>query len=137
MLSRRSPHRPFVTALAASFALAVLLPGASRAADAAKTQAEYEQVVQKAVEYLRTKGQTADGSFAQAGPAVTAIIVTGLIENGRGVDDPMVAKGLKYLEGFVRDDGGIYAPGSRIKNYDTCVNLLAFKAANRNRTTPK
>ncbi len=49
----------------------------------------------------------------------------------------MVAKSLKYLEGFVRDDGGIYAQGSRIKNYDTCVNLLAFKAANADKRYDK
>jgi squalene-hopene/tetraprenyl-beta-curcumene cyclase len=44
----------------------------------------------------------------------------------------MVVKGLGYLQGFVQPDGGIYANGSRIKNYETCVNLLAFNAANVN-----
>ena len=42
----------------------------------------------------------------------------------------MVRKGLDYLTGFVRDDGGIYAEGSRIKNYETCVVLMAFAEAN-------
>ena len=131
MPTRLSPDHRIVTSL---FVFALLLPSMAQAADSQ----DYEKTVQKAVEYLRTKGQTADGSFsAQAGPAVTAIIVAGLIENGRGVDDPMVAKGLKYLEGFVRDDGGIYSQGSRIKNYDTCVNLLAFKAANRDKRYDK
>jgi squalene-hopene/tetraprenyl-beta-curcumene cyclase len=92
----------------------------------------YQQTVDKAIEYLRTKGQSADGAFSpQVGPAVTAIVVTGLVRNGRSVDDPLVSKGLKYLTGFVRDDGGIYADGSRIKNYETCVVLMAFAEANR------
>ncbi len=91
----------------------------------------YEQTVERAVNYLQTKGQGADGSFSpQVGPAVTAIVVTGLIGNGRSLEDPTVRKGLDYLTGFVRDDGGIYAEGSRIKNYETCVVLMAFAAAN-------
>ena len=40
----------------------------------------------------------------------------------------MVAKGLKALEGFVKPDGGIY--GDRLKNYETCVAIVAFKLAN-------
>ena len=91
----------------------------------------YQQTVERAVNFLQTKGQGADGSFSpQVGPAVTAIVVTGLLGNGRSLEDPMVRKGLEYLTGFVRDDGGIYAEGSRIKNYETCVVLMAFATAN-------
>ena len=43
----------------------------------------------------------------------------------------MVAKSLKYLEGFVQPDGGIYAPKSRLRNYETCLGELCFPAANR------
>jgi squalene-hopene/tetraprenyl-beta-curcumene cyclase len=94
---------------------------------------QYEQAVQKAADYLRTKGQAADGSFsAQAGPAITAIVATGLLQNGRKPNDPTIVKAIGYLQGFVQPDGGIYAPGSRIKNYETCVNLLCFNAANAN-----
>ncbi len=92
----------------------------------------YSQTVDKAIDYLRTKGQSADGAFSpRIGPAVTAIVVTGLIRNGRSLDDPLVSKGLKFLAGFVRDDGGIYAADSRIKNYETCVVLMAFAEANQ------
>ena len=53
----------------------------------------------KAIDYLRTKGQAADGSFSpQVGPAVTAIVVTGLVRNGRSLEDPLVRKGLEYLD---------------------------------------
>jgi squalene-hopene/tetraprenyl-beta-curcumene cyclase len=103
-----------------------------KAKDPATTK-KYTQAVQKAVDYLRTKGQAADGSFsAQAGPAITALVTTGLLKNGRKPNDPTVVKGLEYLQGFVQPDGGIYAPGSHIKNYETCVNLLCFTAANVN-----
>ncbi|MGD9635337.1 MAG: prenyltransferase/squalene oxidase repeat-containing protein, partial [Pirellulales bacterium] len=34
------------------------------------------------------------------------------------------------LDGFVHDDGGIYAPGSRYQNYETSLAILAYHAAN-------
>lgn len=90
-----------------------------------------EQAVGKAVEFLRTKGQAEDGSFsAAAGPAVTALVVTAVLDSGRTVQDPVVAKGLKYLQGFVQPDGGIYKAESRHRNYETCLGLLCFSKAN-------
>ena len=101
------------------------------AADAAGAGAGYEQAVSKAMEYLRVKGQAEDGSFsAAAGPAVTALVTTAVLESGRTVQDPVVAKALKYLQRFVQSDGGIYQPESRHRNYETCLGLLAFAAAN-------
>ena len=48
------------------------LPRCIRAADEA-TAKKYEQMVDKAITFLATKGQADDGSFnAAAGPAVTA-----------------------------------------------------------------
>ncbi len=104
----------------------------ARAAEpAAKSEARtYEQQVTAGLNYLRTKGQAADGSFSAAsGPAVTAVVTLGILRNGRSPDEPFVAKALKYLEGFVHEDGGIYGPGHH-QNYETCVALECFKAAN-------
>ena len=92
------------------------MAAARRRAGAKPNGKLYEQTVEKAINYLRTKGQGADGSFSpQVGPAVTAIVVTGLVRNGRSLEDPLVRKGLEYLTGFVRDDGGCMprARGSR------------------------
>src|SRR5262249_16679322 len=50
---------------------------------------------------------------------------------GRGASDPVVAKSLKYLETFVQANGGIYAPKSRISNYETCVIVMCFSQANK------
>ncbi len=89
-----------------------------------------DQAVNKAVGYLRT-AQAADGSYsAQAGPAVTALVTTALLAHGRSVNDPQVARGLKYLEGFVQPDGGIYQPDTFYKNYETCLAILCFSRAN-------
>ena len=93
---------------------------------------QVEQMVSKAIDYLRTKGQADDGSYsAQAGPAVTALITTAILEHGRSPDDPVVAKSLKYLEQFVQEDGGISKSGTKHPNYETCLAILCFKAANK------
>jgi squalene-hopene/tetraprenyl-beta-curcumene cyclase len=97
-----------------------------------ETARKYEQMIDKAVGFLATKGQAADGSFnAAAGPAVTGLVATALLRHGRSPEDPVVAKAIKYVERFVQPDGGIYAEGTH-KNYETCVAVLCFKEANRN-----
>jgi squalene-hopene/tetraprenyl-beta-curcumene cyclase len=90
-----------------------------------------ERAVTKAIDYLRQKGQAEDGSFTrQQGPAVTALVTTGLLRSGLSVKDPMVAKALKYIEGFVQEDGGIYHTGSTHQNYETCVAIVVLSEAN-------
>ena len=95
-------------------------------------QAEQDLVspaVSKAVAYLDS-AQAEDGSFSShLGPAITGLVATGLIKTGRSIDDPMVAKALSYLKGYVQDDGGIYSPGSTYRNYETCVAIQCFKEA--------
>ncbi len=93
----------------------------------------HEQVVAKAIDYLKTKGQAADGSFsAYGGPGLTALVATALLESGQSPNDPAVRKALAYLESFIQPSGGIYAPESTHRNYETCTAVLAFTAANRN-----
>ncbi len=105
-------------------------PPAAVAADDKETARQYQEVVAKAIQFCET-AQAPDGSFsADAGPAVTAIVAAGLLKNGRTADDPLVAKSLKYIEKFVRPDGGIYAEGSSHGNYETCIAIQALEAAN-------
>ncbi len=93
---------------------------------------QFRAAVDRAVEFLRVKSQAPDGSFSgSAGPGPTAIIVTALLRHGLGVDDPLVAKGLKYLEGLRHPDGGIYQPGALYANYETCLAIMCFSTANK------
>jgi len=116
-------------------ALAVTLAGPAAYAFDAPQEVDrqaYERAVQKGIEFLQVKGQAADGSFSSnVGPGVTAIVVTGILRNGRTVEDPLVAKSLKYLTGYIQPDGGIYDPKSRLRNYETCLAMLCLKEANR------
>ncbi len=119
------------TGLAYVLAITTTLAAANAADDAANKQ--YQQMVDKAVAFLATKGQAEDGSYsAAAGPAVTALITTSILRQGRSPDDPVVAKALKYVEEFIREDGGIYTESTHNKNYETCIALVCFKEANRN-----
>ncbi len=101
-----------------------------RGADEA-TSKKYEQIVDRAVAFLATKGQADNGSFsAQAGPAVTALVTAAVLRHGRSPEDPLVAKAIKYVEKFVHADGGIYE-GAYNRNYETCIAMVMFQEANR------
>jgi hypothetical protein len=91
---------------------------------------EIRPVLDKAIGFLKTT-QGKDGSFAPklAGPGITAVVVAGLLRGGVSADDPVVAKGLKYLETQRKDDGGIYSKG--LANYTTSIAVMAFHEANK------
>ena len=126
--------RPFLALV--FFAIAILaaapvLKAQPEAGVAKVNAASLEAAVKRGLAFMRDKGQAADGTFTlQAGPGITALAVTAALKNDRPLDDPIVAKGLKALEGFVKPDGGIYGDG-RLRNYETCVAIACFQAANK------
>ena len=94
----------------------------------------YSQTVDKAIRFLKSNGQAADGSYTSgAGPGVTAIVTTGILRNGYSANDPLVDKSLRYLKGFVQPNGGIYAKDSVYRNYETCLSIMCFVEADRQR----
>jgi squalene-hopene/tetraprenyl-beta-curcumene cyclase len=132
-LRKHSPPICLGIFLACGAAVAALaaVPDEPPAAATYADPAAYDRVVQSALNYLRLRGQADDGSFsAQLGPGVTGVVLAGVLQTGRvSPNEPWVARGLKYLESFVKPDGGIYE--SRHDNYTTSVALLAFVAANK------
>jgi len=98
--------------------------------DTAVTAADVNALADKGYAFLKSK-QADDGSIAARqtrGPGVTALAVAALVRLGYGPDDPVVAKGLKYLESQVKPDGGVYAQG--LQTYTTSLAIVAFKEAN-------
>ena len=121
----------FIQALLALLTAGLIVPATALAAQKmfgpdAKKLAD---VRQRAINFLKTS-QADDGTWtSNSSSGVTALAVTALVESGVPLDDPALAKGLRALEKFVQKDGGIYAPGTGHKNYETCVSVMALKAA--------
>ncbi len=90
----------------------------------------YQQTVQSGVQFLLEKGQAEDGSFSkQLSPAVTAMCISSLLEHGVPLSHPKVQKAIAYLETLVQPDGGVYPPGSSLRNYETSVSVMCFQRA--------
>lgn len=122
---RTFPSLIFVLACTLTF------QGSQLRAEDAKQDPTLKSVADKALQFLATQGQAEDGTFSkEAGPGVTALVLTAALRHGKGLDDAMVAKGVKAMEGFIKPDGGIYGNG-RLMNYETCVGILFFAEANR------
>jgi len=90
----------------------------------------YQETVQQGVDFLR-RSQDENGAYApQTGIGVTALVTTALMRHGRSPQDPLIAKSLQYLEGFVRESGGIHVEDTNHRNYETCLTVLCFEEAN-------
>lgn len=90
----------------------------------------YQKTVSRGLQFLSTT-QAEDGSWSGGmGIGPTALATLAFLRHGRAPTDPSVAKGLKYLEEYIQENGGIYTPGGRIATYETCIALLCFHHAN-------
>jgi squalene-hopene/tetraprenyl-beta-curcumene cyclase len=94
---------------------------------------QWDDVVNKAIVYLR-RTQAADGSWGgKQNPGITGIVLTGLLRTGKvDVKDPMIQKGLVYVESLINPRAGHIAgrdPRVQLQNYVTCVNVLALTSA--------
>lgn len=102
-------------------------------AERADLEALRVKMVDDGLKYL-AKAQSENGSFApslRAGIGSTILITVGLLRSGVGLDDPTLAKALKFLEGSIQKDGGIYSAGMRLTTYESCLGLVCFSLANK------
>ena len=127
------------TALALTLAAAVgtltVAPAAEPDKKAVPAAGQWDQTVDKAIAYLKAH-QAEDGSWGgKQNIGVTGIVLTGMLETGKvGAKDPVVEKGLKYIESLINTKEGHIAgkdPRVQLKNYVTCVNVMALTAADR------
>jgi squalene-hopene/tetraprenyl-beta-curcumene cyclase len=96
---------------------------------------QWNGTVNKALSFLRAQQDQSGGWSVQKNIGITGVVMTGLLKSGQvSSSDPMIDKGLKYIEGLVNDKAGHMAgadPKMQLQNYVTCVNVMALAAANR------
>lgn len=120
------PHFSIVAPLAVAI-WCLGAPAVLRAAEPAPLEA----AAARAVEFLRVS-QSADGSWTtDQSPGITGLVTAAVLQNGVKPEDPMVQKAFAFIGKFAQEDGGIYANKTGHGNYETCIALLAYKAANR------
>jgi squalene-hopene/tetraprenyl-beta-curcumene cyclase len=125
---RHSHLRPFLICAAVLFASGVTVQGVYGLDD--ESDKARDAAIAKGLAFLKTS-QRDDGTFSpEVGPGLTALAISAAIRCGQPLDDPLVAKGLAALEGYVKPDGGIYG-GDRLKNYETCISVMCFADANK------
>jgi squalene-hopene/tetraprenyl-beta-curcumene cyclase len=128
------PRAALALTLAAAVCALTALPAAEPDKKTAPS-ASWDQTVDKAIAYLKAH-QAEDGSWGgKQAVGVTGIVLTGMLQTGKvSAKDPAVEKGLKYIESLINPKEGHIAgkdPRQQLKNYCTCVNVLALTSADR------
>ena len=76
------------------------------------------------------QGEDGGWSTDRHEPGITALVVTALLRSrGARSGDPVITKGLAYLDRFVDPKGGL--AGAAHANYSTAIALMAFQEANK------
>jgi squalene-hopene/tetraprenyl-beta-curcumene cyclase len=102
-------------------------PSARAAGDDPPVSAD--SLMARGVAFLRTRQDENGGwSTTRNEPGITALVVTALLKTKLVTPaEPVITKGLGYLEQFVRPQGGFEGAHA---NYTTSIALMAYKEAN-------
>jgi squalene-hopene/tetraprenyl-beta-curcumene cyclase len=96
---------------------------------------EWNQVVTRAIDYLRKAEDPGGGWSKTRSPGVTGVVLTGLLRTGKVSDnDPMAQRALAYIASLANPKAGHIAgpdPKVQLQNYVTSVNVMALSAAHR------
>ena len=90
-----------------------------------KHRAMAEAAIDRGIAYLRTM-QNDDGSWSpRVGPAITALVLTGMLnEADIAAEDPQAAKAIGYILDQANDDGTISS--GILDNYNTAISVSAL-----------
>lgn len=85
---------------------------------------------EQAVAFLKMR-QNEDGSWTHpSAVGITGLVTTALLDSGVSADDPVIEKALAQLKSNIQSDGGVFAPNTLHRNYDTCIAIMAFSRVN-------
>lgn len=112
---------------------ALPFPAVADSPTAAELDAQISRSINRGISFLLNRGQAEDGSFSsETGVAVTALCVRAILEHRpEALELPSVQKALKFIESKIQSDGGIYTEGSKYRNYETSVSVMALIKANK------
>lgn len=102
---------------------------------------EAAAAVAKGAKWL-AENQKEDGSFSNPQfPALTGLAIWAMAGSGDPQYAPNIERGVKFLQGCVQPDGGIYAPipgrkGGGLATYNTSICLIALHSTGRNGLEP-
>jgi hypothetical protein len=136
-VSRRSFNHKLTSALCGAVVASALVcdvRNANADAGSADLAAKVKASAERGIEYLKSRGQSEDGSFSrESGSAVTSICVAAILKHRPEMkNDPSIKKALAFIESNIRSTGGIHAEGSKHQNYETCIATAALLEANEN-----
>jgi squalene-hopene/tetraprenyl-beta-curcumene cyclase len=123
---------------AGSLLALALLAGPEAGAGTGKTvgpdPAEWDAVVSKAINYLKSAQEDNGGWSTGKSPGETGVVLAALLRTGKITPkDPVAERALKYIEGLVNPKAGHIAgkdPKVQLQNYVTCINVMALVEAN-------
>ncbi len=91
-------------------------------ADLAK---QTQAAIDRGLAFLKTSQDKKGGWTPKYGPAVTAIVGQAFAQDpAYGPKSPIVQKAAEHILQFRQKDGGIYAPGMNLANYQTSIALM-------------
>ena len=104
---------------------------------AATARPDVHSTVDKGIAWLKAH-QNADGSWSTPNyPALTALGLWALVNNGHSETDEMCQRAAAFIAGFAQLDGGIYKPATEgrgsggLSTYNTAICMTALHAYNR------
>jgi squalene-hopene/tetraprenyl-beta-curcumene cyclase len=113
-------RRPLTLSIA-SLLLAASFAGPAVAADRPQTATE-----KKAIDFLMA-AQASDGAWVpQAGPAITALVLKGLLQAGHSIEEPALQKALAYIDKTKKPDGGWYDQSQATYNTSITLSTMAM-----------
>ena len=81
-----------------------------------------DPVLGKGLKFLISTQQPNGGWVTKVGPAVTALVVKGMVQGGYSVRNAVIIKAMKYIESTRQADGGFYVH-DLLQNYNTSIVL--------------
>src|SRR5579862_444606 len=118
----------YITCSTAIVLSALMLAPVMAAPPRDTVMARARQAVEHGIAYLK-RVQEADGSWDHY-PATTALALAGMLRNGRTeLNDPAVARGVRFLLHSVKPNGAIYDdhdPNTALPNYNTSLALMTL-----------